>query len=185
MRPCKHGDQPGACPYGSECQFWHEPGSQTTATQIEVGGIKVTVRMEDDDDGIPLCFSSACISGRCRSSPLWPGTVANWHGGFAAANFGYHTRARRRLRLQVVADFKPVLCNFVHRYVRERRLGLGIENIHASELLRGVGLPELRAACKEWLIGQRIMILADEMCDTRSCKSYTRAARRTTSASLI
>ena len=85
----------------------------------------------------------------------------------------------------MVADFKPVLCNFVHRYVRERRLGLGIENIHTSELLRGVGLPELRVACKEWLIGQRIMILADEMCDKRSCKSCTCAARRTTSASLI
>ena len=81
-----------------------------------------------------------------------------------------------------MADFKPVLCSFIHRYVRERRLGLGIENIHTSELLRGVGLPELRAACKEWLIGQRIMILADEMCDTRSCKSCTGAATRTTSA---
>ena len=65
----------------------------------------------------------------------------------------------------MAAAFKTVLCKFVHRYVRERRLQPRVEHIHGSELLCAVGLPDLRAACKEWLIGQRILVFADEMCD--------------------
>ena len=84
MRPCKYGDEPGACPHES-CKFWHGWLSPTGTAQIEVGGINVTVRTDDADrDGTQVCSSSACISGRCRSSPLRPGTVANRHGGFAA-----------------------------------------------------------------------------------------------------
>ena len=71
----------------------------------------------------------------------------------------------RQVRLAVAADFKTVLCKFVHRYVRESRLQPRVENIHGFELVSAVGLPELRAACREWLIGQGIIGLADDMCD--------------------
>ncbi len=71
----------------------------------------------------------------------------------------------RQVRLAVAADYKTVLCKFVHRYVRERRLQRRVEHIHGFELVSAVGLPELRAACREWLIGQGIIALADDMCD--------------------
>ncbi len=49
--------------------------------------------------------------------------------------------------------------------VHARARGLHRRHIHGSELVHAAGLPELRAACKDWLIGQRIIVFADEMCD--------------------
>ena len=105
-------------------------------------------------------FLAAAALHRCGLAPSRIGTEASLQALHDAIE-----ELTRQLRLQVAADFKPVLCNFVQRYVRERRLQPRVEHIHGSELLCAVGLPELRAACKEWLIGQHIIVLADEMCD--------------------
>ena len=105
-------------------------------------------------------FLAASALHRCGLAPSRIGTEVSLQAFFNAIE-----EVARQLRLQAAADFKPVLCNFLERYVREKRRPPRIEHIHGSELLRAVELPELRAACKEWLIGQRIMILADAMCD--------------------
>ena len=105
-------------------------------------------------------FLAASALHRCGLTPSRFGTEVSLQAFFNAIE-----EVARQLRLQAAADFKPVLCNFLERYVREKRRPPRIEHIHGSELLRAVELPELRAACKEWLIGQRIMILADAMCD--------------------
>ena len=105
-------------------------------------------------------FLAAAALHRCGLAPSRIGTEVSLQAFFNAIE-----EVARQLRLQAAADFKPVLCNFLERYVREKRRPPRIEHIHGSELLRAVELPELRAACKEWLIGQRIMILADAMCD--------------------
>jgi hypothetical protein len=105
-------------------------------------------------------FLAAAALHRCGLAPWRIGTEDSLQAFDDAIE-----ELTRQLRLQVAADFKPVLCNFVHRYVRERRLQPRVEHIHGFELVSAVGLPELRAACREWLIGQGIIGLADDMCD--------------------
>jgi hypothetical protein len=105
-------------------------------------------------------FLAAAALHRCGLAPWRIGTEDSLQAFDDAIE-----ELTRQLRLQVAADFQPVLCKFVHRYVRERRLQPRVEHIHGFELVSAVGLPELRAACREWLIGQGIIGLADDMCD--------------------
>ena len=85
-------------------------------------------------------FLAAAALHRCGLAPSRIGTEASLQALHDAIE-----ELTRQLRLQVAADFKPVLCNFVQRYVRERRLQPRVQHIHGSELLCAVGLPELRA----------------------------------------
>jgi hypothetical protein len=111
-------------------------------------------------------FLAAAALHRCGLAPWRIGTEDSLQAFDDAIE-----ELTRQLRLAVAAASKTVLCKVVHRYVRERRLQPRVEHIHGSELVSAVGLPELRAACKEWLIGQRIIVLADEMCAVFSTKA--------------
>ena len=75
-------------------------------------------------------FLAAAALHRCGLAPSRIGTEDSLQAFDDAIE-----ELTRQLRLQVAAAFKTVLCKFVHRYVRERRLQPRVEHIHGSELV--------------------------------------------------
>ena len=143
---CRHGSQ---CKYGEACNFWH---AQTNSVEINLGDLKVRVGVEEDNDVGKVC--SRCISvpwtvQRCIEALLRISTDVSLQAYDDALK-----ELRSRVAVDVATNAESVMGNFAQRFTKENRHHLEVEAIVAAELLRKMGVPELREVCTRWCKSQ-------------------------------